>query len=144
MENTLISANAMCKGNVGVLEKLEALHRIRGENRRSPFIAQIERLNGHLKGIEVLRSRVANSIALLSHGLDLRNQKLAAAIDKHILDLTRHTADDSMTVKIITVVSLLYLPGEFVAVGHKTGTSCHPPTANKAITDRVWHERAAS
>jgi hypothetical protein len=55
--------------------------------------------------------------------LTLHNQLEAAKIDRELRDLTdslkrltEDTVDDSATVKIVTFVSAVYLPGSFIAV----------------------------
>ena len=47
----------------------------------------------------------------------MKNQNVAAAINDSLLDLTEKTVSDSTTVKWITLLSLIYLPGSFVGVG---------------------------
>jgi len=49
-------------------------------------------------------------------GLDIKNQEIASETNTHILHLTEDTVDDSSTVRVITLVTLVYLPSSFVAV----------------------------
>jgi hypothetical protein len=48
--------------------------------------------------------------------LNLKNQAVAADINSHLLHLTRDNVDDSATVRVVTLVTLIYLPASFVAV----------------------------
>jgi hypothetical protein len=66
----------------------------------------------------------------VGYTLTLHNQLETAKVDKELRDMTgelrdvttrlkdlqQDSVDDSVTVKIITVVSAFYLPGSFVAV----------------------------
>jgi hypothetical protein len=61
----------------------------------------------------------------VGYTLTLHNQLEAANIDRQLLELTdglkrltQDTVDDSATVKIITFVSAVYLPGSFIAVSN--------------------------
>ena len=85
-------------------------------SRKAPFNQHISKLRGYLQGISNLRGKVKNNTKLLTHGLDLKNGQVAAELNEHLLHLTGNTVDDSLTVKIITVVGLIYLPADFVAV----------------------------
>ncbi|KAL8693317.1 MAG: hypothetical protein Q9218_001836 [Villophora microphyllina] len=113
LDNTLLSARAICNNNLSICHSLKTLQ---STHDKIPFYdQQNEKLRGYLQGITVIRGKISNSIALLSHGLDLKNALTAAALNEHLLHLTGNTVDDSMTVKIITVVGLIYLPANFVA-----------------------------
>ena len=52
----------------------------------------------------------------IAYALDTKNQKEAAKLNEHMSNLTTETVDDSATVKLITIFSLVYLPGNFVGV----------------------------
>jgi hypothetical protein len=52
----------------------------------------------------------------LSAALNLRHQETGIGISQGVLSLTNETVDDSATVRVITFVTLLYLPASFVAV----------------------------
>jgi Mg2+ and Co2+ transporter CorA len=54
--------------------------------------------------------------AQLRDTLELKNQKELAKINNNLLSLQRESVDDNETVKVITVLTLIYLPGSFVAV----------------------------
>ena len=48
--------------------------------------------------------------------LDCNYQSTAANINDNVLNLTRATARDAAAVKILTYLTLFYLPGSFIAV----------------------------
>jgi hypothetical protein len=51
-----------------------------------------------------------------SDGLNLRNQKITAESNGHLVTLTKKSVGDSATVKAITLVTLIYLPATFISV----------------------------
>lgn len=55
-----------------------------------------------------------------------------------MLNLTKDTVDDSATVRVVTVVSLIFLPASFVAVSSSSMTSARMK-ANVYIVS-VWDE----
>jgi len=63
-----------------------------------------------------LKSRIHGAVSLLRDTLELKNQKELAKINSNLLSLQRENVDDNETVKVITVLTLIYLPGSFVAV----------------------------
>ena len=48
--------------------------------------------------------------------MDHKGQITAMAVNQHMLGLTRETVDDSATVRVVGVMTLIYLPATFVAV----------------------------
>jgi hypothetical protein len=48
--------------------------------------------------------------------LTLKNQATSVDINHNMLLLTRDTVDDSATVRVVTLVTMLYLPASFVSV----------------------------
>lgn len=44
------------------------------------------------------------------------NQKIAKDINETMLNLTMESVDDSYVVRVVTLATLIYLPGSFVAV----------------------------
>jgi hypothetical protein len=48
--------------------------------------------------------------------LNLKSQSTAVKINHNIWSLTKDTVDDSATVRLVTIVTLIYLPASFVAV----------------------------
>lgn len=52
----------------------------------------------------------------VGYTLTLHNELESAKVNDQIKRLTQSTVDDSATVKTITIVSAIYLPGSFVGV----------------------------
>ena len=77
-----------------------------------------------------LRDRVRGTAQLLSDTLNLKYQKIGQSVSENTLAFTNAASQDSATVRVITVVTLLYLPATFVAVclylrkGHKQTDAC--------------------
>ncbi|KAM0794228.1 hypothetical protein BDR22DRAFT_876514 [Usnea florida] len=63
-----------------------------------------------------LRDKIRGTIQLLSDTLNLKHQKIAQTISENTLALNNAAVKDSATVRVVTVVTLLYLPATFVAV----------------------------
>ena len=63
-----------------------------------------------------LRDKIRGTIQLLSDTLNLKHQKIAQTISENTLALNKSAVKDSTTIRVITVVTLLYLPATFVAV----------------------------
>ena len=51
-----------------------------------------------------------------AYALDLKNQNTTADTNKNVYTLTEKTTHDTTAVKWITYLTLVYLPGSFVAV----------------------------
>jgi hypothetical protein len=62
----------------------------------------------------------------LANTIDIKNQEDSAKLNTHLYNLTQDTVDDSATIKVITVVTLLYLPASFIGVSlnHRSIFSC--------------------
>ncbi|KAL8949693.1 MAG: hypothetical protein Q9222_004222 [Ikaeria aurantiellina] len=104
LDDTLLSARAICHNNQSIIQQLATLAEGTHYDKMTPLLnQQLDELRGYLQGIANLQGRIENSIALLMHGLDLKNGQTASALNEHLLHLTGNTVDDSMTVKIITV-----------------------------------------
>lgn len=63
-----------------------------------------------------LRDKIRGTAELLSDTLNLKHQKIAQTISENTLGLTDAAVKDSATIRVITVVTLLYLPSTFIAV----------------------------
>ena len=63
--------------------------------------------------------------------LNLKSQSTAVKINRNIWSLTKDTVDDSATVRLVTIVTLIYLPASFVAV-----CLCILWSSGSALTDR--------
>jgi Mg2+ and Co2+ transporter CorA len=78
-----------------------------------------KRIHGvlNLVSFESLKvSRTTLTLEKLADTLNLKNQLELAKTNSHLLSLQRESVDDNETVKVITVVTLIYLPASFVAV----------------------------
>ena len=54
--------------------------------------------------------------AQLAAGLNLQNQKKGLGFSNMMVGLTKDTVEDSATVRVVTIVTLIYLPASFVSV----------------------------
>ena len=63
-----------------------------------------------------LVEKIRKTAQLLSDTLNLKHQQIAQNTDENTLALTNAAVKDSATIRVITVVTLLYLPTTFVAV----------------------------
>ncbi|GME53177.1 hypothetical protein GTA08_BOTSDO11761 [Neofusicoccum parvum] len=80
------------------------------------------RLDGYRDSADALLERTRGIIKLVTDALNLRNQnnaaanqKLAKDINETMLNLTMESVDDSYVVRVVTLATLIYLPGSFVA-----------------------------
>ncbi|KAF8244930.1 hypothetical protein K440DRAFT_557560, partial [Wilcoxina mikolae CBS 423.85] len=73
------------------------------------------RLEGYIISTAALQDRIRILTDQLADALNLKNQETAASVNGHMLMLTRDTVDDSATVRVVTLVTLIYLPASFVA-----------------------------
>ncbi|KAF1846865.1 uncharacterized protein K460DRAFT_49333 [Cucurbitaria berberidis CBS 394.84] len=117
----ILFARACCSGNLALLGQLSRSS-IRLLSNLDELSAHESKMGGYIESADVLKGRVQNLIDLVGYTLTLHNQLEAAKIDTELRDLTEglkrlteDTVDDSATVKIITFVSAVYLPGSFIA-----------------------------
>lgn len=115
----VLLARAGCAGNLDLLERICELYHRTGESTDALETLRWK-MRGFTESAEVLKSRIQNSIDLVGFTLMLHNQLESAKVEKRIHDLTeslnnltQDTVDDSATVKVITFVSAVYLPGRF-------------------------------
>lgn len=115
-------ANACCSNNVDILERLSKCQRF-SEPTRQRTESQALVLRGHIASCKVLQDRMSNTIELVGYTLTLHNQLETGKLDKEIRDMTRKlqdlsqkSVDDSTIVRLITILSAIYLPGSFVGV----------------------------
>jgi hypothetical protein len=80
-------------------------------------------VRGYLASCESLQERIKNLIELVGYTLTLHNQLETGKLDKEVRDMTRTlrdltqtNVDDSAIVRLITIVSAIYLPGSFIGV----------------------------
>ena len=64
-----------------------------------------------------LVEKIRKTAQLLSDTLNMKHQLIAQNTNQNTLALTNAAVKDSATIRVITVVTLLYLPTTFVAVG---------------------------
>ncbi|KAJ0425054.1 hypothetical protein BJY00DRAFT_227338 [Aspergillus carlsbadensis] len=87
-----------------------------GVHRTSDYLAfYLQRVEGHLLGLQALEGKVQSTLDLLEVAVDLGNRDTTAQINKKMLKLTSHSVDDSAAVRIITFLTMLYLPPSFVS-----------------------------
>lgn len=63
-----------------------------------------------------LKSRTACLAVSITDTLSFKDSNTARSQSQYMLDLTLSTVDDSTTVRVITIVTLIYLPFTFMAV----------------------------
>ncbi|KAG0651758.1 hypothetical protein D0Z07_1903 [Hyphodiscus hymeniophilus] len=72
-------------------------------------------LDGHLSSVALLEKRIQEILNLLGVALNLKSQTTAVKINRNIWNLTKDSVDDNATVKLVTIVTLIYLPASFMA-----------------------------
>jgi len=125
LEEKLLPLPAIFRATMATIAALaemnDSLMKARPE--RDPKLAEVSyqlaalssRLQGHLASTEIMGKRIRSVIKLVADGLNLRNQATAAGINHHLLTLTKDTVDDSATVRVMTLVTLIYLPASFIS-----------------------------
>ncbi|KAH8890572.1 hypothetical protein GQ53DRAFT_650201 [Thozetella sp. PMI_491] len=113
-------ANACCRNNIAVLDNLAECASF-SDSMQLRMRAGGQSLREHLESSSALQDRIENLIELVGYTLTLHNQLETSKLDKEIRDmtqklqdLTQTTVDDSSIVRLITIVSAIYLPGTFV------------------------------
>ncbi|KAM0121518.1 hypothetical protein ACP6JC_001686 [Aspergillus fumigatus] len=88
----------------------------------------ITSLEGHLQSVNVLERKVRGISDLLAVALTVENQAVTIDINNKMLDLnnklvklTNKSLDGNATVRIVTLVTLIYLPASFVSSGPGIG-----------------------
>lgn len=72
--------------------------------------------NDYIRNAVFLLDKIRGTAQLLSDTLNLKHQQTSQNISENTLALTNSAVRDSATIRVITVVTLLYLPATFVAV----------------------------
>lgn len=155
------NAFACLDASIRILTELSCI-----EKRVDELASSVSQLQGNINSIDSLRKRVqgiinhVSKIISISRGTTLKNayatcidqltdtlnfksQIIAQQSNKHMLGLTLETVDDSATVRVIGVVTLIYLPSTFVAVGQLLQCSfsfCQSSALNLLITDNLGNE----
>ena len=117
-------ANACCSNNLDILDRLSRIPFSSAELAfRQRTESQALTLRGHIASCKVLQDRISNTIELVGYTLTLHNQIETGKLDKEIRDMTKKlqelsqkSVDDSTVVRLITILSAVYLPGSFVGV----------------------------
>ncbi|KAH8699081.1 hypothetical protein BGW36DRAFT_449225 [Talaromyces proteolyticus] len=73
-------------------------------------------LEAYIQNTSFLQSRAARTAELIADTLTFKNSYSAQSQNDYMLKLTMSTVDDSTTVRVITIVTLIYLPATFTAV----------------------------
>jgi hypothetical protein len=74
-------------------------------------------INGYVENAKFLLKRSGGIAQQLSDTLAFKNQLVAQSQNNYMLKLTMSTVDDSSTIRVVTLVTLVYLPFSFMAVG---------------------------
>ena len=69
--------------------------------------------------------KIRATAQMLSDTLKMKNQQTAENISKNTLALNNRVVLDSGTIRVITVVTLLFLPGQFIAVKFLSSVMFH-------------------
>ena len=72
--------------------------------------------DAYLQAASFLQSWATTTAQLIADNLSFNNSYTAQQQSDYMLSLTSSTVDDSSTVRVITVVTLIYLPSTFMAV----------------------------
>ncbi|KAE8417534.1 hypothetical protein BDV36DRAFT_283721 [Aspergillus pseudocaelatus] len=72
-------------------------------------------IEGYLRSVEVLEGKVKGISDLMAVALNLKGQTVANEINDKMLQLTSEAFEDNATVRVVTLVTLIYLPASFVS-----------------------------
>ncbi|PLN80585.1 hypothetical protein BDW42DRAFT_170829 [Aspergillus taichungensis] len=72
-------------------------------------------LEGSISSVTALERKIRGISQLLAVALNLRNQSVTIEINNRSLDMNRESVDDNATVRVVTLVTLTYLPASFVS-----------------------------
>lgn len=113
---TLDSTRRIVNGLRELQEKHVSKGALQSNSDLDAFFQTIDsQTEGLLRSALSLQKRVENIAELMTNTIESKNQLDAATLNRHMERLTLDTVDDSTSVKIITYLSLVYLPGSFVA-----------------------------
>ena len=85
--------------------------------------------------VTFLLDKIRGTAQLLSDTLNLKHQHTTQNISENTLALTTASVQDSATIRVITVVTLLYLPTTFIAVSFLSHYDCR--LENLTFTDGI-------
>ncbi|KAF3771210.1 hypothetical protein M406DRAFT_326601 [Cryphonectria parasitica EP155] len=120
-------ATGYCMSNLQVLSSLR-LSMETSSSSTDSILSVENSVRSHVKSLELLKDRIDNTIHLISLTVDLHNQEQAAtlnlkmkklaeetsAVTKKLAVISEHSANETEVVRMITIVSAIYLPGSFV------------------------------
>ena len=70
----------------------------------------------YLQNATFILQKIRATAQMLSDTLIMKHQQTAQDISKNTLALNNRVVQDSGTIRVITIVTLLFLPGQFIAV----------------------------
>ena len=118
--DTVLFGRACCNGDLDLIKELMKC-KVSDLSNLEDLQSEATKLQGFVESSDVLQGRIRNTIDLIGYTLNLHNQLESAKVNSKLRSLTeelrnytKDTVDDSATVKIITFVSAIYLPGSFV------------------------------
>lgn len=118
--DTVLFGRACCNGDLDLIKELMKC-KVSDLSKLEDLQSEATKLQGFVESSDVLQGRIRNTIDLIGYTLNLHNQLESAKVNSKLRSLTeelrnytKDTVDDSATVKIITFVSAIYLPGSFV------------------------------
>lgn len=85
------------------------------ENINDTLINFVTEMSAYNENAEFLVRRAQGIAKQISQTLGLKNQSIAQEQSENVFKLTKSTVDDSVTVRVITLVTLFYLPSSFIA-----------------------------
>jgi len=137
LHDDVIALSAHCSGDLKIVDTLK--NKLSQQESLEPYSTL---LVGYIESLTVLQNRIRNTIDLIAYALDIKNQEEASDLNKHLYRLTSENVDDNATVKLITVVSLVYLPGSFVGTLYGANFFAFDATTKRFLFSRkdfwIW------
>ena len=118
----LLAIFASLSKTLTTLEKLNTTIQARGAqqietNAISDLLENYRnQIDAYAENAKFLLKRSGSTAQQLSDTLAFKNQHVAQSQSGYMLKLTMSTVDDSATVRVVTLVTLVYLPFSFMAV----------------------------
>ncbi|KAL4756019.1 uncharacterized protein BDW70DRAFT_154510 [Aspergillus foveolatus] len=107
--------------------------------------SHITALEGHIESVQVLERKVRGISDLLAVAVTVENQAVTIDINNKMLDLnnklvelTNKSLDENATVRIVTLVTLIYLPASFVSTLLGMNLFDYGPEGNLEISHHFW------
>ncbi|KAL3431438.1 hypothetical protein BDV09DRAFT_188408 [Aspergillus tetrazonus] len=134
------------------LEQISSLSHFKGVSREqqggsmSGQVAHhITELEGHIESVQVLERKVRGISDLLAVAVTVENQAVTIDINNKMLDLnnklvklTNKSLDENATVRIVTLVTLIYLPASFVSTLLGMNLFDYGPEGNLEVSHDFW------